>query len=161
MRMRTVAPAGTLKLVCAALPCLAALALILTACRTTPAKERRVLVYTKNQVGKGFYVHDNIPASVAAIKKLGAENNFAVDVSDDPARSPTPTSSATRPSSSTTRTTRSSTTRTRKPPSSVISVRAAGSSASIPPRAQCGNGPGSGPSWVANSAATPRCSPSP
>jgi type 1 glutamine amidotransferase len=44
--------------------------------------DRRVLVYTKN--GKG-YVHDNIPASVAAIKKLGAENNFAVDVSDDPA----------------------------------------------------------------------------
>jgi type 1 glutamine amidotransferase len=44
--------------------------------------DRRALLYTKN--GKG-YVHDNIPASVAAIKKLGAENNFAVDVSDDPA----------------------------------------------------------------------------
>jgi type 1 glutamine amidotransferase len=48
-----------------------------------------VLVYTKNQVkneaGKALYVHDNIPASVAAIKKLGEENNFAVDVSDDPA----------------------------------------------------------------------------
>jgi uncharacterized protein len=47
--------------------------------------ERRVLVYTRNQVGQGLYVHDNIPASVAALKKLGAENNFAVDVSDDPA----------------------------------------------------------------------------
>ena len=47
--------------------------------------ESRVLVYTKNQVGKGLYVHDNIPASVAALKKLGAANNFAVDVSDDPA----------------------------------------------------------------------------
>jgi type 1 glutamine amidotransferase len=46
------------------------------------ASERRVLVYTKN--GKG-YVHDNIAASVAAIKKLGTENKFAVDVSDDPA----------------------------------------------------------------------------
>jgi type 1 glutamine amidotransferase len=45
---------------------------------------RRVLVYTRNQVGKGLYVHDNIAASVAAIKKLGSENNFAVDVSDDP-----------------------------------------------------------------------------
>ena len=32
-----------------------------------------------------FYIHDNIPASVAALKKLGAENNFIVDVSDDPA----------------------------------------------------------------------------
>jgi len=44
-----------------------------------------VLVYTHNQTGKGLYVHDNIPASVAAIQKLGAENDFAVDVSDDPA----------------------------------------------------------------------------
>jgi type 1 glutamine amidotransferase len=49
------------------------------------APERRVLVYTKNQVGKGLYVHNNILASVAALKKLGVENNFAVDVSDDPA----------------------------------------------------------------------------
>jgi uncharacterized protein len=47
--------------------------------------ERRVLVYTKNQVAKGLYVHDNIAASVAAIKKLGADNNFLVDVSEDPA----------------------------------------------------------------------------
>ena len=42
----------------------------------------RVLVYTKN--GKG-YVHDNIPASIDAIKDLGREHKFAVDVSDDPA----------------------------------------------------------------------------
>jgi len=49
------------------------------------APERRVLVYTRNQVGPGLYVHDNIAASAAAIRKLGAENNFAVDVSDDPA----------------------------------------------------------------------------
>jgi type 1 glutamine amidotransferase len=54
----------------------------LTAVALGADADRRVLVYTKN--GKG-YVHDNIPASVAAIKKLGSENNFAVDVSDDPA----------------------------------------------------------------------------
>ncbi|HOC55179.1 MAG TPA: ThuA domain-containing protein [Verrucomicrobiota bacterium] len=54
----------------------------LTASLLGAASERRVLVYTKN--GKG-YVHDNIAASVAAIQKLGAANNFAVDVSDDPA----------------------------------------------------------------------------
>ena len=42
----------------------------------------RVLVYTHN--GKG-YVHDNIAASVEAIKKLGAENGFGVDATDDPA----------------------------------------------------------------------------
>jgi len=41
-----------------------------------------VLVYTHN--GKG-YVHDNIPYCVAAIKKMGTESSFSVDVSDDPA----------------------------------------------------------------------------
>ena len=46
--------------------------------------EPRVLVYTKNQVGPKLYVHDNIAACAAAIKKLGAENHFIVDVSDDP-----------------------------------------------------------------------------
>src|SRR5208282_3393500 len=56
---------------------------LLTSCVVRPA-ERRVLVYTKNQFGPKLYVHDNIPASVAAIKKLGAENDFIVDVSDDP-----------------------------------------------------------------------------
>jgi type 1 glutamine amidotransferase len=53
------------------------------------APEPRILVYTRNQVGKtpdgkSYYVHDNIPASVAALRKLGAENHFGVDVSDDP-----------------------------------------------------------------------------
>lgn len=45
-------------------------------------KGKKVLVYTKN--GEG-YVHDNIPNSIAAIKKLGSEHGFAVDASDDPA----------------------------------------------------------------------------
>ncbi len=40
----------------------------------------RVLVYTRN--GKG-YVHENIADSVAAIKKMGAENGFDVDSTDD------------------------------------------------------------------------------
>ena len=40
------------------------------------ATERRVLLYTKNQVGTNqsgsrYYVHDNIASSVEAIKKLG------------------------------------------------------------------------------------------
>ncbi|MDR9366318.1 MAG: DUF6807 family protein [Balneolaceae bacterium] len=42
---------------------------------------KKVLLYTKN--GEG-YVHDNIPYSVDAINKLGQENGFMVDVSDDP-----------------------------------------------------------------------------
>ncbi len=57
----------------------------LTVARAADVPERRILVYTKNQVGPHLYVHDNIAASVAAIKKLGVENNIAVDVSDDPA----------------------------------------------------------------------------
>ena len=42
----------------------------------------RVLVYQKN--GKG-YVHDNLAASADAIRSLGQENGFAVDVSTNPA----------------------------------------------------------------------------
>lgn len=49
------------------------------------APEPRVLVYTRNQVGPRLYVHDNIAASVAAIRKLGADNHFSVEASDDPA----------------------------------------------------------------------------
>jgi len=48
----------------------------------TPPEKKRILVYTKNGTG---YVHDNIKASVEALKKIGAENNLLVDVSDDPA----------------------------------------------------------------------------
>lgn len=48
------------------------------------ADEPGVLIYTKNQIGKGLFVHDNIAASVVAFKKLGAENHFAVEASDDP-----------------------------------------------------------------------------
>jgi type 1 glutamine amidotransferase len=47
----------------------------------------RILVYTRNGPtldGKPGYVHDNIASSVAAIRQLGKENGFDVDVSDDP-----------------------------------------------------------------------------
>jgi len=53
--------------------------MLISACENT--SQRKVLVYTKN--GEG-YVHDNIAASVEAIKKLGQENNFQVDVSEAP-----------------------------------------------------------------------------
>lgn len=46
-----------------------------------PPAKKRILVYTKN--GKG-YVHENITASVEALKKIGEVNNLIVDVSDDP-----------------------------------------------------------------------------
>lgn len=42
----------------------------------------RILVYTRNGSG---YVHDNIAASVSAIRKMGSENAFAVDAGEDPA----------------------------------------------------------------------------
>ncbi|GAB3337583.1 hypothetical protein GCM10027299_48830 [Larkinella ripae] len=44
-------------------------------------KAVKVLVYTKN--GKG-YVHDNIPYAAKSIQKLGQENGFKVDVTDQP-----------------------------------------------------------------------------
>ena len=49
------------------------------------AERRRVLVYTRNHVtnGKGF-VHENIPYSVDAIRKIGAQAGFDVDASEDP-----------------------------------------------------------------------------
>jgi hypothetical protein len=49
------------------------------------APQPRILVYTRNYTpdGKG-YVHDNIASSVAAIRKMGQESGFIVDVSDDP-----------------------------------------------------------------------------
>lgn len=39
-------------------------------------KNKHVLIFTKN--GKG-YVHENIPASIAALQKLGVENGFTTD----------------------------------------------------------------------------------
>jgi type 1 glutamine amidotransferase len=47
----------------------------------------RILVYTRNGLtadGRKGYIHENIASSVAAIQRLGADNGFAVDVSDDP-----------------------------------------------------------------------------
>ncbi|MEO8960908.1 MAG: ThuA domain-containing protein [Ginsengibacter sp.] len=45
-------------------------------------KNVNVLVFTKN--GKG-YVHNSIPSAVACIQRLGKQNGFGVQVSDDPA----------------------------------------------------------------------------
>lgn len=42
----------------------------------------RVFVYTHNGDG---YVHENIPSSVAALRRLGEENGFDVEVGDTPA----------------------------------------------------------------------------
>jgi type 1 glutamine amidotransferase len=43
---------------------------------------KQVLIFTKN--GKG-YVHENIPASIAAIQKLGFENGFSTDTTTNSA----------------------------------------------------------------------------
>jgi type 1 glutamine amidotransferase len=62
-----------------------ALLLVLLLSAAAIAADKKILVYTRNYTpdGKG-YVHDNIAASVAAIKKMGVENHFSVEVSDDP-----------------------------------------------------------------------------
>jgi type 1 glutamine amidotransferase len=43
-------------------------------------KKIKVLIYTKN--GKG-YVHDNIPSAIQCFQKLGQQNGFQTDVSDN------------------------------------------------------------------------------
>lgn len=59
--------------------------LILASVAGLSAQERRVLVYTRQTATPlSMYIHDNTAASVAALKKLGAENGFAVDDTDDP-----------------------------------------------------------------------------
>jgi type 1 glutamine amidotransferase len=62
-----------------------ALLLALSLLPVTSHAQQKILVYTRNFTpdGKG-YVHENIAASVAAIRKMGAEKGFAVDVSEDP-----------------------------------------------------------------------------
>ena len=59
---------------------------VLALANGTASAQRTILVYTRNFTpdGKG-YVHENIAASVAAIRKMGAEKGFGVDVSEDPA----------------------------------------------------------------------------
>lgn len=63
---------------------LLAFTISLLACATSKSghslQGKKVLVFTKN--GEG-YVHDNIASSVAALQKLGRENGFAVDASDN------------------------------------------------------------------------------
>jgi type 1 glutamine amidotransferase len=45
------------------------------------AQKKKILIYTKN--GKG-YVHENISASVEALKKLAADNKVVAETSDQP-----------------------------------------------------------------------------
>jgi type 1 glutamine amidotransferase len=60
-------------------------AMLFAADALAAADKKKVLVYTRNYVtnGKG-YVHENIPYSVEAIKKIGGESGFDVDHSEDP-----------------------------------------------------------------------------
>lgn len=44
-------------------------------------RQKNLLIYTRN--GEGF-VHDNIEASVEALKKLAADNDYTVQVTDSP-----------------------------------------------------------------------------
>jgi len=59
-----------------------AVAGLLLLCLNLSSAEPRVLVYQRN--GKGF-VHDNLAASAAAIRELGARSGFGVEVSSNAA----------------------------------------------------------------------------
>jgi type 1 glutamine amidotransferase len=69
------------------IPAFLTVAMLATLAARGAAPLPRVLLYTHNGLtleGKKGFVHDNIPNSIAAIRELGAENGFAVDVSEDP-----------------------------------------------------------------------------
>jgi uncharacterized protein len=64
------------------------LCLLLAAALPAFAQDKKVLLYTrqaKTVDGKPGFIHNNTKASVDLIRKLGADNGFAVDVSEDPA----------------------------------------------------------------------------
>ena len=65
--------------------CLTTLFLAADVPSAAAAEKKKILVYTRNHVtnGEGF-VHENIPNSIEAIKKIGVENRFDVDASTDP-----------------------------------------------------------------------------
>jgi len=48
------------------------------------ADNTRVLIYTRNQIGQGLYVHENIAQATAAIQKAAAAQHIDTDVSDTP-----------------------------------------------------------------------------
>lgn len=58
--------------------CLLAVTLFFTGCKTD-SDARKVLLFTKTN----GYHHESIPAGVAAIEKIGKENNFSVDTASD------------------------------------------------------------------------------
>ena len=66
------------------LMCLIATLLAASSAAQTAAG-KRVLVYTRQTTSPASsYIHDNTQSSVEAIRKMGAENGFAVDASEDP-----------------------------------------------------------------------------
>lgn len=70
------------------LTCVLILALATLSASWAKAQDKKILVYTRQAQtadGKPGFIHDNTKASIAAIRKLGADNAFAVDVSEDPA----------------------------------------------------------------------------
>jgi cytochrome c len=55
---------------------LVAVVLFFNSCSTKDTNARKVLLFTKT---KGYH-HESIPAGIAAIQKIGKDNNFSVDV---------------------------------------------------------------------------------
>jgi uncharacterized protein len=61
---------------------------VLLGCGQARGQQKKVLLFTRQAKavdGKPGFIHNNTKASVAAITKLGTDNGFGVDVSEDPA----------------------------------------------------------------------------
>lgn len=70
-----------------AIACVSIIAAIACGASAADAPQRKILLYTrqgKTVEGKPGFIHNNTKASIEAIRKLGADDGFAVDVSEDP-----------------------------------------------------------------------------
>ncbi len=128
---------------------------------SAPPEARTVLVYTKNQVAKGLFVHDNIAASSAALQKLGKDNGFSVEVSEDPAIFTPAKLKKYRAIVFNNTNNEIFETEEQKAAFQAFIRSGGGGSDSILPQVPCANGHTFGRSWVANSRGTPSFKSSP
>jgi uncharacterized protein len=61
------------------------ISLVFLASLNTASAKTNVLIYTKNEIGEGMYIHDNVAASVEALQKICNAHEISTVVSEDPA----------------------------------------------------------------------------
>ena len=121
------------------------------------ADNPRILIYTRNQIGQGLYVHDNIAQATAAIQKAAAAQHIDTDVSDNPTVFTSANLKRYKALIFNNTNNEILDTEDQKAAFQRYIRQAADSWAFIPLTARCASGRGSGRWWAANSAAIPKC----